>query len=168
MVPDAFIPYLTAIATAAAALIGLLFIAVSLRDESIFGKDARPGGEALAVTAFSGLVNSVTVALLGLIPDANIGVAAIVLAVLSLYAAVRLNSRLHTARSTAFLVLTLLAYAAQLSFGIVLLISPHDSAAVKNLCYILFTTLVVALARAWSLLRGRHLTSAPGAGQSQT
>ncbi len=60
--------YLGAVATAAAALIGLLFVAVSVRDDTIFGPNAIPGGEALAITAFIGLVNSFVVSLLGLIP----------------------------------------------------------------------------------------------------
>jgi hypothetical protein len=62
-----------------------------VRDESIFGKDAGRGGEALAVMAFTGLVNSFAVSLLAMIPGANVGVSAMVLAVLSLVGSVRLN-----------------------------------------------------------------------------
>jgi hypothetical protein len=58
MVPAVYDTYLGAAATASAALIGLLFVAVSVRDDSIFGPKATPGGEALAMTAFTGLVNS--------------------------------------------------------------------------------------------------------------
>jgi hypothetical protein len=73
MVPGVYDAYLAAMATAAAALIGLLFVAVSVRDDTIFGPNAMPGGEALAITAFTGLVNSFVVSLLGLIPKTNIG-----------------------------------------------------------------------------------------------
>lgn len=164
MVPTVFIAYFTAVATAAAALIGLLFVAVSLRDESIFGKDARPGGQALAVMAFTGLVNSFAVSLLAMIPDANIGISAIVLAVISLVGSVRLNNRLHAARNAAVFVISLLAYAAQLYCGIVLIVRPHDRGAVMNLAYIVFATMAVALARAWSLLRGKHLAAEQAGG----
>jgi hypothetical protein len=157
MVPSSYSPYFTTVATAAAALIGLLFVAVSLRDETIFGGDARPGGEALAITAFTGLVNSFTVALLALIPDANVGIAAVVLALISLVSVVRLNSRLHVARNGIVLAITLAAYGAQLGYGIVLILNSHDTGEIPSLAYILFATLVVALQRAWSLLRGRHL-----------
>jgi hypothetical protein len=58
MVPGVYDAHLGAMATAAAALIGLLFVAVSVRDDTIFGPNAMPGGEALAITAFIGLVNS--------------------------------------------------------------------------------------------------------------
>ena len=54
MVPGVYDAYLAAMATAAAALIGLLFVAVSVRDYTIFGPNAMPGGEALAITAFTG------------------------------------------------------------------------------------------------------------------
>ena len=67
MVPGVYDAYLAAMATASAALIGLLFVAVSVRDDTIFGPSAIPGGEALAITAFTGLVNSFVVSLLGLI-----------------------------------------------------------------------------------------------------
>jgi hypothetical protein len=164
MVPTTFVPYFTAIATATAALIGLLFVAVSLRDESIFGKDARPGGEALAVSAFTGLVNSFAVAVLAMIPDANVGYAAVVLAVLSLAGAVRLNQRLHAAKNLLVYVTTLAAYGTQLGYGIYLILSPHDGNAVRNVCYILFATMVVALARAWNLLRGKYTTDEPATG----
>ena len=46
MVPGVYDAYLAAMATAAAALIGLLFVAVSVRDDTIFGPKAMPGGEA--------------------------------------------------------------------------------------------------------------------------
>ena len=158
MVPDMYDAYLGAVATAAAALIGLLFVAVSVRDDTIFGPNAIPGGEALAVTAFIGLVNSFVVSLLGLIPKTNIGEPAVVMAVISIVSTVRLYRRLHAGRNPIILAVTLLAYAAQLGYGVLLIIRPHDSDQVINLCFLIFATLVVSLQRAWSLLRGRHIT----------
>ena len=102
MVPGAYDAYLATLATAAAALIGLLFVAVSVRDDTIFGPKAMPGGEALAITAFTGLVNSFVVSLLGLIPKVNIGEPAVIMAVISIVAIVRLQRRLHTGRIFCF------------------------------------------------------------------
>ena len=93
MVPGVYDAYLAAMATAAAALIGLLFVAVSVRDDTIFGPNAMPGGEALAITAFTGLVNSFVVSLLGLIPKTNIGEPAVIMAVIGIVAIVRLQRR---------------------------------------------------------------------------
>jgi hypothetical protein len=60
------------------------------------------------------------------------------------------------------LAITLLAYAAQLGFGVLLLVDPHDSGQLLNLSLIVFVTLIVSLRRAWSLLKGKHLASARG------
>jgi hypothetical protein len=162
MVPGVYDTYLAAMATAAAALIGLLFVAVSVRDDTIFGPNAMPGGEALAIIAFTGLVNSLVVSLLGLIPKVNIGEAAVSMAVISIIAIARLHRRLHTGRNLIVLSVTLLAYAAQFGLGVLLLVDPHDSDQLINLSIIVFVTLIVSLQRAWSLLKGKHLTSAGG------
>jgi hypothetical protein len=162
MVPSAYFAYFAAIATGAATLIGLLFVAVSMRDQTIFGPKAIPGGEALAVSAFSGLVNSLVLSLLAIIPQDNIGVGAIILAVLTTMSIIRLHARLHWARNTLVLSLAIIAYAIQFSYGILLLIKPNDTSAVNNLCYVVFATLIFSLQRAWSLLKGKHLASATG------
>ena len=162
MVPGVYDAYLAAMATAAAALIGLLFVAVSVRDDTIFGPNAVPGGEALAITAFTGLVNSFVVSLLGLIPKVNIGEPAVIMAVIGIVAIVRLQRRLHTGRNLLVLAITLLAYAAQFGFGVLLLVDPHGSGQLINLSIIVFVTLIVSLQRAWSLLKGKHLASAGG------
>ena len=162
MVPSVYDAYLTATATAAAALVGLLFVAVSVRDDTIFGPNAMPGGEALAITAFTGLVNSFVVSMFGLIPKINIGEPAVVMAVIGIVAIVRLQRRLHTGRNLTVLAITLLAYAAQLGLGVLLLVDSHDSDQLINLSIILFVTLIVSLQRAWSLLKGKHLAGAGG------
>ena len=114
MVPSSYNAFFTAIATGAAALIGLLFVAVSVRDETIFGPKAVAGGSALAITAFTGLVNSLLVALLALIPQDNVGYGAAILAVLDIVGIIRLHYRLHWARSTILLSLAVIAYFLQL------------------------------------------------------
>jgi len=159
MVPGVYDTYLAAMATAAAALIGLLFVAVSVRDDTIFWPKAMPDGEALAITVFTGLVNSFVVSLLGLIPKTNIGEPAVIMAVIGIVAIIRLQRRLHTGRNLVVLAITLLAYAAQLGFGVLLLVDPHDSDQLIQLSFIVFVTLIVSLQRAWSLLKGKHLAS---------
>src|SRR3954454_16789187 len=99
MVPGEYDAYFTATATAAAALVGLLFVAVSVRDDSIFRPKTIPGGEALAITAFTGLVNSFVVSLVGLIPEVNIGEPAAIMAVIGIVAGVMLERRLPAERN---------------------------------------------------------------------
>jgi hypothetical protein len=157
MVPSSFHDYLGAAASAAAALIGLLFVAVSVREESIFGAKAMPGAEAVAITAFAGLVNSFVVSLLGLLPHTDIGTAAAVMAVISIVTIVRVQDRRQTTRSHTLLGLTLIAYTGQLICGLVLTAKPHDTGLIPDLAYIMFASLVVSLERAWTLLKGKHI-----------
>jgi hypothetical protein len=70
---------------------------------------------------------------------------------------------LHAARNGTVLVITLVVYAIQLSYGITLISSPHSSGRLADLAYVLFATLLVSLQRAWSLLRGAHLRQAADA-----
>jgi len=157
MVPSDYLTYFAATATGAAALIGLLFVAVTVRNDTIFGPKAIPGGEALAITAFSGLVNSLVVSLLGLIPQDNIGVGAVTLSVVGLVSIIRLHSRLHWARNTILLSLAVIVYVVQLIFGIILIHNQNDTSAVNNISYVVFATLIISLQRAWSLLKGEHI-----------
>jgi hypothetical protein len=57
---------------ASAALIGLLFVAISLGPEKIFGALADPGQRADAVGAFTALANIFFVSLTGLIPHVSV------------------------------------------------------------------------------------------------
>lgn len=157
MVPHAYDGYFSSAATAAGALIGLLFVAISVRSDTIFGQKSMAGGEALAITAFTGLVNAFFVSMLALIPAADIGIGAVIGAVISIVSLVRLNRRITVRRRTFSFALTLIAYAAQLIIGMILISRPHDSVQVQNLAYIIFASMAVALQRAWSLMRGRHI-----------
>jgi hypothetical protein len=51
VVPGSYVAYFTGAATAAGALIGLLFVAVSLRPDSIFGTTATAQGRLIASSA---------------------------------------------------------------------------------------------------------------------
>jgi hypothetical protein len=72
VVPDDFVVYFATAATAAGALIGLLFVAASLRPETVLGKDAPPAARAIAGSAFTALVNSFFVSLIACIPDTRL------------------------------------------------------------------------------------------------
>jgi len=62
------------------------------------------------------------------------------------------------------LVITVVVYAIQLSYGITLISSPHSSGRLADLAYVLFATLLVSLQRAWALLRGTDIRQAADAG----
>lgn len=53
---------------ATGAMIGLLFVAVSLRFDLVFGPNAPAGARVLVGSSFTGLVNAFSLSLLGIIP----------------------------------------------------------------------------------------------------
>ena len=158
MVPDDFTGYFAAAATAAGALIGLLFVAASLRPETVLGRGAPPAAQAMAGSAFTALINSFFVSLIALVPHTSLGFTAATMALISLYSTWRLHHELarHEA-AVVQIVLALLAYLIQLGFGIALAIHPHDASFVYDVAYVLIGSFAVALRRAWSLMQGSHL-----------
>jgi hypothetical protein len=161
VVPDAFLGYFTAAAAAAGALIGLLFVSISLRPDSVFAGKSAADGRALAGSAFTALVNAFFVALLALLPGTNVGYPAAILAGYSLYRTLQLHWRigkrdLHLLS----LILSFGTYLWQLVAGVLLVTHPHDSSFLYAVAYLLIASFSVALVRAWALLQGRHISRA--------
>ena len=152
MVPDSFIPYFTGAATAAGALVGLLFIAVSLRPEAIMGTGSQL--RAVAGSAFTALVNGFFVSLIALIPNTNLGYTAVITGLISLYNTYKLHRGLDTGESAIpLLALSLAAYLTQLVAGLILIASPHLDSLVYTLAYVLVGAFAAALGRAWTLVQ---------------
>jgi len=164
VVPASYIGFFTGAATAAAALIGLLFVAVSLRPESVLGKGAPAKARAVAGSAFTALVNSFFVSLIALIPGTGFGWAVAAMALISLYSTFRLHRGLGKDESAVMLLaLALAAYLTQFVAGVFLVVSPGDQSLVYTIAYVLVAAFAAALARAWSLLQGTHTSKEPQA-----
>ncbi len=155
MVPSSYLEFMITAAGAAGAMIGLLFVAVSLRTDAIFGPTAAPKARTLAGSSFTGLVNAFSLSLLAIVPSTNIGVGMVVLSSLCVYATWRLHARaVGGDPQYELLIVSALTYAAQLAGGIALIARPHLSWIVNGLCYVIFASFVLALSRAWSLIQG--------------
>jgi hypothetical protein len=111
------------IATSAATLIGLLFVALSVSERSS-GARPRVVRQFRAAASFLAFINALTVTLFGLVPGTNVGYPALVLGV------------------TGF----------ELAFGIVLINNINDAPAIANIGYILISSLLIGIARAWELV----------------
>ena len=161
MVPASFYGYFTAAAAAAGVLIGLLFVAVSLRPDTIFGERASASGLAQAGSAFTCLVNCFFVSLVALIPQAGLGVTCVVLSLTSLIATLRLHREIARQEAQLWLlVISVLTYVYQLVLGIVIMTRTgfgQDS----NVAYLQIAFFAIALRRAWSLVQGKHLAPSP-------
>jgi uncharacterized membrane protein len=160
VVPAEFNGYFAAAAAAAGVLIGLLFVAVSLRSDTVFGDDAPAAGRAQAGSAFISLANCFFVSLVALIPAAGLGVVAIIMSVISGVSTVRMHGRMARQElRIAMLALSLVTYLFQLVIGILLVISPGDHTEVYSVAYLEIALFAVALGRAWGLVQGKHLRS---------
>jgi hypothetical protein len=80
VVPTSFHDFFSGCASVAGALIGLLFVAISVSPEKLTGDDARAEHQVRAAAAFSALVNTLVTALVALLPGASLGDAGIILA----------------------------------------------------------------------------------------
>jgi hypothetical protein len=155
VVPKAYLEFMITAASAAGAMIGLLFVAISLRSDNVFGAHSSVRLRALANSSFTGLVNAFSLALLAVIPNANIGQGMIVLAALCFTNTVRMHRALRSVASQfRLLIFSAITYAAEFAGGVTLLIRSHETWIINGLCYVIFTSFALSLARAWALLRG--------------
>jgi hypothetical protein len=154
MVPRSFIEYMIVAAGAAGAMIGLLFVAISLRSDLVFGSKAPDKVKTLAGSSFTSLVNAFSLSILAIIPQTNIGRGMIFLSVFCLINTWRLHARArHFKNQTFAFVVSTLNYLCELAGGITLLIRPYEQWIVDALCYVIFASFVIALNRTWTLIQ---------------
>ena len=170
MLPAAFVPFFTAGVGAAGALIGLLFIAISIAPERTVGKAASPDRAALAGNAFTALSNVFFISLVALIPLPIFSQGLIALGTFALVATLRLaitllRSRGKSARMTvsqvirrlSLVVISLGVYGTEVWQGTQLVVSgQHDAVAFSTPAFLIIATYGLALVRMWSLLGARR------------
>jgi hypothetical protein len=160
MVPSDFSNYFLASTGAGAALVGLLFVAISVAPERIFGHDALPERQVVAASAFSALVNAFVVSLAALIPKMNVGGVAIVMGIFALIGTAQQMRKLwdrhigalHLARRMSLLVSSLVIYGGEIAVGISLLQHGVRAEPLYSLSILLLVIYGVGLTRAWQLL----------------
>ena len=163
MVPSDFQTFFVTSATVSGALVGLLFVAVSVSPERMAARSAPATSEGLAASALTAFTNTMFLSLAALIPGANLGIVAIVVAALGLLstgtlAALPWKRREARSMSSWWLYLSVgigLLYTAEMVYGIVLLRDSHERSAVSVLAGVTLGLFAVGLARAWQLLGGR-------------
>jgi hypothetical protein len=147
------------IATSAATLIGLLFVALSVSG-SRSGSRPKVVRQFRAGASFLAFINALSVTLFGLVPGTNVGIPALVLGVTGvLFAAAgirqtfRAPSRRNFASEQPVLVtFLLLVFGFEMAYGIILINNINDRSALANIGNILIASLLVGIARAWELV----------------
>jgi hypothetical protein len=164
MVPASFHDFFLASAGAGAALVGLLFVAVSIAPERNVAADAPVGRQATAASAFTALFNAFFVSLIALIPGGAFGGGAAVFGALGLVNSVGLARMLlkrwygwQSALRRGFLVVVgVIVYGAELYYGARLLQRSDELGSVYSLVALLVGIYGIGLTRAWQLLGARR------------
>jgi hypothetical protein len=159
MTPDSFQTFFGASAGVAGALVGLLFVAMSVAPER-FGEQGDRVHQIRALAAFTAFTNALGVSLVALIPDVEVGFAAILLGLvatsLSVASMLALAPIRHAEpeRDTRFLLGPAMVYATQVGVGVWLIAAPDSEPPVGVLCIGVVFCFLAGIARAWEVIGG--------------
>jgi hypothetical protein len=163
VVPENIHDFFVASGSAAGALIGLLFVVISVASERLARVEAT--GQhyriraAASITAF---VNAMAVSLFALIPVHKIGPTSVAVAVIGLtFVAAALLSlirqrqlRWGTLRDALFLIVLAVTFVIQLIEGVDVITRPGDSGAVDTIAILVVVCFLVGIGSAWELIGG--------------
>ena len=162
MVPESIHDFFVASGGAAGALIGLLFVAISVSVERLRAKADAQVHRIRASAALTAFTNALTVSLFALVPGEKIGPTAAVVAaggltfvMASLLSLIRLRQvRWSTVRDALFLLGLTATLVIQLLEGVDVIVHPDDSGAVNTIAILVVICFLIGIARAWELIGG--------------
>ena len=157
-----FGPFFAATAAVAGALIGLLFVAVSVAPERTDGGE-RIVADVRAGIAFSCLVNPLAVSLFALIPGMDVGQTAGAVGVVSFASCCALALVLLREATPGRLrrqqlwrlVVQALVFAGAAFVGFELARHPKDEGLERTVCVLIVVLFLIGIARAWQLIGAR-------------
>jgi hypothetical protein len=164
VIPPEFFSYFIASAGAAAALAGLLFVAVSLSPEQIVTRRAPVERQVVAGSAFTALITAFFISMGALVPHFNFGTLVVPFCSLALlnslfqgWTLLRLRKGWQSFLRRAFMViLSLGLYGSGLWNGVGLISDPTQVGFVYGMLFVLMSCFALGLIRAWELLGARR------------
>ena len=163
VVPVEIHDFFLASAGVAGALIGLLFVAISVSASRLATTEAS--GQLHRIRAYAALtafLNALSVSLFALVPGQKIGLAATIVAILglsfivaSLLSLTRVRHvRWPTARDAIFLLGLGVTFVLQLMSGLDVVNHPLDVGTVNSIAILVIVCFLIGIARAWELIGG--------------
>jgi hypothetical protein len=165
VLPDSFHEFFVAAAGVAGALVGLLFVAVSVTQERLAKEGEGQLHRVRASAALTAFSNALSVSLFVLIPGIGVAWPAISVAVGGLFfvaasvlSLVRLRRRHGTRpRDALFLAGQAVAFAVQLVAGISAIDAGVDVSATRAVAIVVVVSFLIGIARAWELIGGPEI-----------
>jgi hypothetical protein len=162
MVPESIHDFFVASGSGACALIGLLFVAITVASERLARAEAGvPLYRVRAAAALTAFINALAVSLFALIPGHKIGPAALAVAVGGLVfvtAALLSLIRSHQVRQALadalFLLALVVTFVVQLIQGASVIAQPDNTGAVNTIAALVIVCFLIGIARAWELIGG--------------
>jgi hypothetical protein len=163
MVPEDIRDFFAASAGVAGALIGLLFVAISVSVERLAREEAAAQVHRIrAVAALTAFINALSVSLFALIPGEKIGITSVVVAatgllfvVASLLSLFRLRQlRPARVRDALFLLGLAVVFVLQFDQGLGVIADPGNSGDVNTIAVLVVCCFFIGIARAWELIGG--------------
>lgn len=157
---DGYREFFAASTGAAAAFIGLLFVALSFIDGAKIDGELRAWRRIIASSSFAQLINIFFVSLAGLTPDPhNVAFVGCVMAVAGLAVSIRLFPLMadkSRSRPSISGLIAVAAYCLELLSGLLLLHNPNNQALLSYFALALIILFAGALARAWEITGLKH------------
>jgi hypothetical protein len=163
VVPENIHDFFAASGSVAGALIGLLFVAISVSSERL----ARDKAEAQlnrirASAALAAFLDALAISLFALVPGHNIGPATVSVAgsgitfeIAALLSLIRLRQvRWGLVRDGLFLIGLAVVFVFQLIEGAEVIDQPGNSGAVNTIAFLVVACFLIGIARAWELIGG--------------
>jgi hypothetical protein len=163
VVPESIHDFFVASGSAAGALIGLMFVAISVASERLARIEASGQHYRIrAVAAITAFTNALAVSLFALIPVHKIGPTSVAVAVVgltfvaaALLSLIRLRQvRWGTLRDALFLIALAVTFVIQLIEGLDVISRSGDSGAVDTIAILVVVCFLVGIGSAWELVGG--------------
>jgi hypothetical protein len=161
VVPEQIHDFFLASGGVAGALIGLLFVAISVSADRL----ARQNTEAQlhrirASAALTAFLNALVISLFALIPGHKLGLTAVIVGIIGLgfVAAAQLSLwrvrhvRWASVRDAVFLLGLVVVFVVQVITGVQIIVQPADSGNVNQIAVLVIICFLIGIARAWELI----------------
>jgi hypothetical protein len=165
MVPIDFVNFFTTMATVGATLFGLIFVAISIKPDTIQTENISVVHQVQAASSYSALLNPLVISLLALTPHATISIITIIMSAFGLANTIimgifllRDSSRGWTKKgnNVFFILASLVMFGFEIFYAIRLNINPQDISTLGNLAILFVIIYIYGVARAWDLIGVRQ------------